>query len=216
LGQKNLFGSGQKVPGSKAGWLLIYSGSKVCLGRVGSGPISNSIPKSVPLPSTSDGSGSKIFDPGQFGPMFYCSGRVRSAIFGLGLENFHTINNKVCLSLCAKNIKKRLFWFFSVIQPTFHDTLLLLFLKLVCKDSPISDLSNLENVLSKWENYKFLVSLAVRGTRKMQPRKCHFLPTWSYCHANLNWSTHESLFEYHIAMPPELLNQIDLFKYIHT
>jgi len=29
LGQKNLFGSGQKVPGSKAGEPLIYCGSKV-------------------------------------------------------------------------------------------------------------------------------------------------------------------------------------------
>jgi len=32
--KKNLFGSGQKVPGSKAGWPLIYCGSKVSLGRV--------------------------------------------------------------------------------------------------------------------------------------------------------------------------------------
>jgi len=37
LDQKNLFGSDQKVPGSKAGWPLIYCGSKVCLGRVGLG-----------------------------------------------------------------------------------------------------------------------------------------------------------------------------------
>jgi len=36
-GQKNLFGSGRKVPGSKAGWPLIYCGSKVSLGWVGSG-----------------------------------------------------------------------------------------------------------------------------------------------------------------------------------
>jgi len=33
--KKNLFGSGQKVPGSKAGWTLIYCGSKVSLGQVG-------------------------------------------------------------------------------------------------------------------------------------------------------------------------------------
>jgi len=32
--QKNLFGSGQKVSGSKADQLLIYSGSKVSSGRV--------------------------------------------------------------------------------------------------------------------------------------------------------------------------------------
>jgi len=38
--KKNLFGSGRKVPGSMAGWPLIYCGSKVSLGRVGSGPIS--------------------------------------------------------------------------------------------------------------------------------------------------------------------------------
>jgi len=36
-----LCGSGQKVPGSKKGWLLIYCMSKVCLGIVGSGPISS-------------------------------------------------------------------------------------------------------------------------------------------------------------------------------
>jgi len=34
LGQKNLFGSGQKIPGSKAGRPLIYYGSKVSSGRV--------------------------------------------------------------------------------------------------------------------------------------------------------------------------------------
>jgi len=39
--KKNLFRSGQKVPGSMAGWPLIYCGSRVCSGRVGSGPISN-------------------------------------------------------------------------------------------------------------------------------------------------------------------------------
>jgi len=44
--KKNLFGSGQKVPGSKTGWPLIYCGSKACLGWVGlgrvrSGTISN-------------------------------------------------------------------------------------------------------------------------------------------------------------------------------
>jgi len=33
--QKNLFGSSQKVPGSKAGWPLIYCGLKVSLGWVG-------------------------------------------------------------------------------------------------------------------------------------------------------------------------------------
>jgi len=38
--KKNCFGSGQKVPGSKLGRPLIYCGSKVSLGRVGSGPIS--------------------------------------------------------------------------------------------------------------------------------------------------------------------------------
>jgi len=32
-GQKNLFGSGQKVPGSKLGWPLIYCGSKVSSGQ---------------------------------------------------------------------------------------------------------------------------------------------------------------------------------------
>jgi len=35
--KKNLFGSGQKVPGSKTDWPLIYCLSKVCLGRVGLG-----------------------------------------------------------------------------------------------------------------------------------------------------------------------------------
>jgi len=44
--QKNLFGLGQKVLGSKAGWLLIYCGSKVSLGRVRSGP---SLPATVPF-----------------------------------------------------------------------------------------------------------------------------------------------------------------------
>jgi len=39
--QKNRFGSGRKVPGSKPGRPLIYCGSKVSSGRVGSGPISN-------------------------------------------------------------------------------------------------------------------------------------------------------------------------------
>jgi len=40
--KKNCFGSGQKVPGSKPGWPLIYCGvkSKLGSGRVGSGPIS--------------------------------------------------------------------------------------------------------------------------------------------------------------------------------
>jgi len=38
--KKNLFGLGQKVPGSKAGWSFIYCGSKVSSGRVRSGPIS--------------------------------------------------------------------------------------------------------------------------------------------------------------------------------
>jgi len=33
LGQKNLIGSGQKVPGSKTGQPLIYCGSKVCSGQ---------------------------------------------------------------------------------------------------------------------------------------------------------------------------------------
>jgi len=32
--KKNLVGSGQKVPGSKPGWPLIYCGSKVCSGQV--------------------------------------------------------------------------------------------------------------------------------------------------------------------------------------
>jgi len=36
------FGSGQKVPGSKPGRPLIYCGSKVSSGWVGSGPISTS------------------------------------------------------------------------------------------------------------------------------------------------------------------------------
>jgi len=36
-GQKNIFGSGRKVPGSKAGQPLIYCESKVSSGRVGSG-----------------------------------------------------------------------------------------------------------------------------------------------------------------------------------
>jgi len=36
LGQKNLFGSGRKVPGSEAGQPLIYCGSKVSSGRVSS------------------------------------------------------------------------------------------------------------------------------------------------------------------------------------
>jgi len=38
--KKNLFRAGQKVPGSMAGQPLIYCGSKVCSGRVGSRPIS--------------------------------------------------------------------------------------------------------------------------------------------------------------------------------
>jgi len=40
-GQKNLFGLGRKVPGSKAGGPLIYCGSKVSSSRVGSGSISS-------------------------------------------------------------------------------------------------------------------------------------------------------------------------------
>jgi len=32
-GKKNLFGSGQKVPGAMEGWPLIYCGSKVCWGQ---------------------------------------------------------------------------------------------------------------------------------------------------------------------------------------
>jgi len=32
--QKNIIGLGQKVPGSKTGWPLVYYGSKVCSGRV--------------------------------------------------------------------------------------------------------------------------------------------------------------------------------------
>jgi len=39
--QKNIFGLDQKVPGSKVGQPLIYCGSKVSSGRVGSGPISS-------------------------------------------------------------------------------------------------------------------------------------------------------------------------------
>jgi len=38
--KNNCFGSGQKVPGSKPGQPLIYCGSKVSSGWVGSGPIS--------------------------------------------------------------------------------------------------------------------------------------------------------------------------------
>jgi len=38
--KKNLLGLGQKVSGLRAGQPLFYYGSKVCLGRVGSGPIS--------------------------------------------------------------------------------------------------------------------------------------------------------------------------------
>jgi len=41
LGQKNLIGSGQKVPGSRPSQPLIYCGSKVCSDRVLSRPISN-------------------------------------------------------------------------------------------------------------------------------------------------------------------------------
>jgi len=37
---------------------------------------------------SSDGSGSRIFDPGPVGSNFCCSGRGSSAIFGLGLEIF--------------------------------------------------------------------------------------------------------------------------------
>jgi len=48
LSQKNLFGLGQKVFGSKAGRPLIYCGSKVCSGWVGSGPISSLEPLGVP------------------------------------------------------------------------------------------------------------------------------------------------------------------------
>jgi len=40
LGKKNCLGLGQKVPGLKPGQSLIYCGSKVSLGWVGSGPIS--------------------------------------------------------------------------------------------------------------------------------------------------------------------------------
>jgi len=42
--KKNIFGPGQKVPGSKVGQLLIYCESKVSSSRVGSVPISSSIP----------------------------------------------------------------------------------------------------------------------------------------------------------------------------
>jgi len=43
------------------------------------------------LLTNSDGSGSKIFDPGQIGSIFSSSIQVGSAIYGLGLdlENFH-------------------------------------------------------------------------------------------------------------------------------
>jgi len=41
--KKNLFGSGQKVPRSKPGRPLIYCGSKVSSGWVGSGPISSKL-----------------------------------------------------------------------------------------------------------------------------------------------------------------------------
>jgi len=44
LCQKNLFESGRKVPGSKAGRPLIYCRSKVSSGLVGSGPISSLFP----------------------------------------------------------------------------------------------------------------------------------------------------------------------------
>jgi len=40
-GQKNVIGSGRKVPGSQPGRPFIYCGSKVCSGRVGSRPISS-------------------------------------------------------------------------------------------------------------------------------------------------------------------------------
>jgi len=42
--QKNLTRLGQKVPGSKTGWPLIYCGSKVCWGWVWSRPISIRVP----------------------------------------------------------------------------------------------------------------------------------------------------------------------------
>jgi len=50
--KKNLFGLGQKVPGSKMGWPLIYCGSKVCSAGVGSGQVPSLIrSKSVALES---------------------------------------------------------------------------------------------------------------------------------------------------------------------
>jgi len=36
FGSKNLIGSGQKIPGSRAGQPLIYRGSKICPDQVGS------------------------------------------------------------------------------------------------------------------------------------------------------------------------------------
>jgi len=50
LGKKNLFGSGQKVPGSKAGWPLIYCRSKVSSGWVRQGlTLQKTLKTAVPL-----------------------------------------------------------------------------------------------------------------------------------------------------------------------
>jgi len=50
-GQKNLFGLGPKVHGSKVGRPLIYCGLKVSSGRVGSGPISSCSISLISYPS---------------------------------------------------------------------------------------------------------------------------------------------------------------------
>jgi len=57
-GKKNVISLGRKVPGSGLGWPLFYCGSKVCSGRVGSGPNSFTLPSYISLPhfSKSDNS----------------------------------------------------------------------------------------------------------------------------------------------------------------
>jgi len=101
LGLKNFIGSGQKVPRSEPGQPLIYYRSKVCTGRVGSGPISTSGYYTVVM-----GPG-QIFLPG-LGRVHFLwlgSGQVGSAIYGLGLnlENFSNF------SIFILRIKKNCF-----------------------------------------------------------------------------------------------------------
>jgi len=50
--------------------------------------LNKQVKKNLPYPELVMGYGSKSFDLGRVGSNFCCFGRVGSAVFGLGLENF--------------------------------------------------------------------------------------------------------------------------------